>query len=229
MRASLALLVLSGCTGAEVFAPGNGAGSDAATEVVPPDAVAPDAGASVDGGVDAMANPVDAAVSCTPGITQLLGDRGFEAVDGSWQTSGGTIIFTEAQMPILAAAGSRAARFLGRNAANERLLQGVIVPAGTTSLVLRGELCFVTEEGGGPVDTLTIRLLDPANNPLDTFASLSNLDAGAICSWAPFTMALAAPHAGQPVQLEFHATADSATVTSFYFDSLRLDANVTCP
>jgi hypothetical protein len=229
MRGSLALLVLSGCVQAEIGGPGDQQSREhdaAVFAVVDGGADLTDSGGTTtDGGRDGV---VDAAVDCSPGLVQLLGDPGFDSADGSWTAQGGTIVFASGEIPIAPAAGARAARFLGQNNADQHLRQSVAVPAGTTSLVLSGQRCFVTDEPGGAADTLAIRLLDPAGGPLETLASLSNADAGATCSWQPFSLTSPAPHAGQTIQLDFHAASDSLRWTSFYLDSLRLDADVTC-
>jgi hypothetical protein len=226
-RGILALgALLVGC-GADI---GN-TGTDAAA--LPPGGDPPiDGGTGGSSPVDGASGPVvDAAGStdgCSAGTVQLLANPAFDEGATGWIEVAGPINFPEDQLPIAVHTGTRAA-WMGRaGPVDQRLSQTVTVPEGATSLTLRGMHCFVTERSLPDQDTVTIAVLDPDGDVLETPEVFANDDAGATCGWEPFQLAIG-DHPGEEIQLELRAVSDSAGLTSFYFDSLSLEATVDCP
>ncbi|RMH39366.1 MAG: hypothetical protein D6689_16745, partial [Deltaproteobacteria bacterium] len=171
--------------------------------------------------------PPDAA-PCTPVWHQLLANPGFDSGRVAWVELGGTPITEAASMPIAPHAGGWAAWLAGYNGANERLVQAVDVPADAAALRLRGFRCYVTADTDGAGDAIEIRLLSAGGAPLETLERTTNAGIGTVCSWTSFELAAAAPHAGERIQLDWSATTDGAYPTSFFVDSLALEA-LACP
>jgi hypothetical protein len=102
------------------------------------------------------------------------------------------------------------------------------VPAGTTMLVVRGQYEVRTGETGGTIyDTGNVELLNSSGGLLQGVLSLSN--AAPTTVWTPFQLTFSSPHPGQVVRLRFRSSNDFSNETSFYFDSIALEATVTCP
>jgi hypothetical protein len=58
---------------------------------------------------------------------------------------------------------------------------------------------------------------------------LSVSDAGATSGWTSFSRTFTGSYAGQTVRIRLRSTNDSSSATSFYFDTLALQATVSCP
>ena len=112
----------------------------------------------------------------------------------------------------------------GLTSGSDSAVQTVTIPAGTTALVLRGKYDVRTSETGGVYDTAAVEMLSSADAVLETAMSLTNQ--GALTAWTNFTFTFATPHAGQTVKIRFRSTNDLSLETSFFFDSLALDATV---
>lgn len=197
------------------------------------DRAAPDASpVPADASPVADASPADAApapdAGCTPIWMDLLDDGSFDSGGAAWTTVGGTIVRTSASMPISAHTPDYAAWLVGANNADEQLYQAVDVPADASSLRLIGHACYVTEDTTGTDDALTYSLRTTAGATLETLASYSNADVPEVCSWTPFVLYATDAHAGQTVQLHLHGVSDGSYYTSFFVDSLRLEA-LACP
>lgn len=177
---------------------------------------------------DAPDVPVDA--GCTDTFTNLLVNADFEGGNVDWTetTNGGQTVIREDGngLPFSAEAGVWAALILGFNNAAITLSQTVTVPADATALRLSGYRCWVTDEGAGEFDTMTIELRDGAGAPLETLMAITNEDAGATCAWELFEITPSEIHAGEDIQLALDGVSDAATVTSFAFDTLALEAEV---
>lgn len=197
-------------------------------------------GLAVDGGelVDAAVvdGPIDAALDaavdagCTDEWISLLDNGDFEAGNAVWTetTNGGQMIIREvgAGLPFDPEGGTWGALILGFNNAVVELSQAATVPADATALRLVGFRCWVTEEGAGEFDLMSINLHDDTGAPLETLAAITNEDAAATCAWESFDMPAADPHAGAAITLVLEGTSDAATATSFAFDTLALEALV---
>ena len=191
--------------------------ADAPVDAAPPDAGPPDARPP-----DAMPD------ACVPAWTQLLANGAFDAGDSVWLSSGG-VITNASMMPIAPHSPSFAAWLAGYNGADEFLAQAVTVPAGATALRVRAHRCYVTSDTSGADDHFAIELRDASGTTvLESLASYTNLTVGTVCSWEIFTLPAAAAHAGETLRLHFHATTDGSFPTSFYVDSVLLQA-MTCP
>lgn len=95
----------------------------------------------------------------------------------------------------------------------------------TTSLKLTGYRWIDTAEPGGDYDHLYIQLhLTPGPNLLQTLATYSNQDANG--AWVAFTLPATATHAGQTIDLLLDSYNDFSNVTSFFLDTLALEAVV---
>lgn len=180
--------------------------------------------AAVDAGAAADA---DAGADAGPEAEQLLSNPGFDLGEVDWTQDGGTIIYNSADVAVRADSGDFVARLGWLLDAEESLSQTVAVPAEATALTLRAKRCFVTDETGpDPIDTLSIDLETPDGEVLEVLASYSNLDAQDVCDWSPIQLYAASVHAGETVTLVVHGAADGANVTSFYLDTLSLEARI---
>ena len=178
--------------------------------------------AGLDAG-DAIASPMDAG----PEAKQLLANPGFDLGAVDWTQDGGTIIYDSADVAVRPDSGHFVARLGWLLDSDERLGQSVVVPAEATALTLRAERCFVTDETGtDAIDQLSIDLDDADGAVLEVLANYSNLDAQNVCDWTPIQLDAASAHAGETVKLVVHGTSDGANVTSFYLDTLSLEARL---
>ncbi|MBK9032492.1 MAG: hypothetical protein IPL61_14480 [Myxococcales bacterium] len=113
----------------------------------------------------------------------------------------------------------------GFTSASDAVEQTVTIPASTTQLVLRGKYAVATGETGTTVyDTGAIELLTTGGAVLETPQALTNVTVQA--AFTPFSFIFATPHAGQTVRLRFRSTNDLSLESSFFWDSLALDATV---
>ena len=204
---------------------------------------APPSDAPADAPVDAPAPPVDASPpdaarpdarpdappdACVATWTPLLSNAAFDLGDTQWLSSG-SVITDASMMPIAPQSPSYAAWLAGYNGADEYLAQTVTVPGGATALRLRTYRCFVTSDVSGADDHLSIELRDASGaTVLETLGSYSNLDVGTVCSWGTLVLHAASAHAGESIRLHFHATTDALYPTSYYVDTLALEARA-CP
>lgn len=108
------------------------------------------------------------------------------------------------------------------------LYQDVVVPAGTTSLVLTGVYEVRTGETSSTIayDTASIALTQPNGTPIVTVNSFSNLTA--TTTWTAINFTVPQNLSGQTVRLRMTSTGDSSNASSFYFDTLALTATH-CP
>lgn len=195
----------------------------------------PDEMGAVDGGdeVDAAAPALDAtpAEQCVQGTFELLDNPGFDDGAVAWEESVGPIIYPDEQIPITPHGGSRAA-WLGRSGtADQKLTQAIELPLGIASLQFKAQTCLVTgeEDAAGAIDTLRITVRDDQGAPIALLAGYSNLDAGSVCNWASVDVAFAEAMTAQPAVMELRAISAAGGLTSFYFDTLSLEATTTCP
>jgi hypothetical protein len=192
--------------------------------VAPPDAGATDAGATDAQGPDAAPPAPDA---CVPDWIELLANPGLDSGAAPWLQVG-AVIAADADIPITPQAGGHAGRLAGANNESDELWQMVTVPAGATQLRLRVYECFVTSDTVGADDTFTAQIRDATGAPLETVRSATNLDAPAVCAWQLSEWPVAGAYAGQTIQLHLRGTSDALYPTSFYVDTLSLEA-LACP
>ena len=241
-KAIAAIALCAACasarTGGEVDA-GGGDLIDAADplDADPLDAAAPDAAAIDAPPIDAAASdarivapidaqpPIDAAIdapACTPTWHELLGNGNFDNAVVPWtQTS--VILRTAAMMPFAPQAGTHAALFGASNNANDVLVQTVAIPAGATSVRVRGFQCHVTEDPISDTDTFAVTLETPAGNVLETLLDITNSDVAPVCLWLPFTWTATSGHPGQTIVLRLRGRTNLAFLTRFAVDTLSLE------
>lgn len=223
--AGLALAALAGCGGvSESGPPRDGSpGTDARP------------GQETDG---STRPPVDAQPpgQCEEGVTQLLANPGFDEANPeenavAWDEVGGFITYPESQLGGFEVHSPTRAAWIGKvGEPDQKLSQTVTVPPMTTSLALSFYFCFATDRSDEMMfDKVTISLLDAGGAPIEVLDTYTNQEAGSSCSWAPRTRTVDDPHAGEELTLEFHGQSDESTLTSFFFDTLSLDATGPCP
>jgi hypothetical protein len=188
----------------------------------------PDAAAGTDAGSDLDAIQTG---PCTRTWIDLLDNGSFDdgAVGWSSATNGGDIVREEgAGYPWSTHTGTWGALLLGFNDGAQQLMQTVTVPESATRLRLQAYRCYVTEEVMDAVfDTLSIELQSGAATR-ETLAEIDNTDAAATCNWRFLLAETDNPLAGETVELVFTAASDGASVTSFGFDTISLEA-LACP
>lgn len=172
---------------------------------------------------------------CEGGVFQLLTNPGFDEAE----LPNGAIGWTEVTVPVtypsdqimLEAQSPDRAAWLGDvTRPEQRLFQKVAVPAEAVALSLTLYRCFVTAESPGEqFDEVTISLLDSGGGLLEELTRYTNQDASETCGWEKVELLADNPHAGEDITLEFHGQSDGATLTSFFFDTLELNATAPCP
>jgi hypothetical protein len=175
------------------------------------------------------ARVVDAPPGCTTMILQLLNNPAFDAnpVGTGW-----TETLIDPMYPLITPddgvpehTAPNKAWLGGFETGTDELRQDVVVPVGTTALVLRGQVDIRTDEFlGGPFDIATVALTTTGGAVLETVLNVSDVDA--TTSWTPFQRIFGQPYAGQTVRVRVRSTNDGSYATSFYFDSLALEATV---
>ena len=243
---ALGLAALAACASGEAPGTGDpdapgGPGVDAPVDVDAPPS--PPGDASV---VDAPATPVDAPTTpidaappidaplppvdggCTPTTTERLLNPAFDATPIA---TGWTETRIDPDEALIRADGvaehsaPNAAWMGGLTSGTDILHQDVMIPAGTTALVLRGQYQVRTSEFfPGDFDRGYVELTDTAGTVLETVMQVN--DSGATTAWTPFMRQFTNPRAGQTVRIRIRSTNDSSGTTSFYFDSLSLQATV---
>ncbi len=117
--------------------------------------------------------------------------------------------------------------FGGLASSDDRLSQSIAIPAGATKLTFSLDYAIVTGKTGlTETDTFDAELL--AGTQVISLAHLSNVNA--TDTWTPVSMPLPATLAGQTVTLQLRGVtnANNNRITSFYVDTLSLQA-VACP
>ena len=193
---------------------GDGAGADGGTG-----GGGADSGSGADGGSD----------SCVEGWMELLVNPHFDqGPDVGWTSTGADIIQREADMPIHVDSGEYAAWFGGKNELDANLAQPISVPDGASDLRLSARTCFVTAETAGTPDRVELILRDGGGAVVGTLTDFTNQDAGGICNWGNLQVSSSPAHAGQDLTFEIHVTTNATNHTSFYFDTLSLEALNEC-
>ena len=227
-------LAAAACATAEP--PGSGGGTDArrtdariATDGSVIDGPAIDAGVVVDARPIDAAIPIDGATMCTPVVVQRLINPAFD--NAPLGTGWVQTLIDPLYPPITPDDGvpehtaPNKAWMGGLLSGDDEIRQDVMIPAGTTRLVLRGVYDVRTDEFfAGVYDTSTVQLTTTANAVLDTVLSLN--DDGGTAAWTPFQRIFAQPFAGQTVRVLIRSHNDETDASSFFYDSLALEATV---
>jgi hypothetical protein len=163
---------------------------------------------------------------------ELLGNPSFDDGDTVWTSQSPASITTpiinldDGTFDVAAQSPSYFAWLGGYDRANDVLSQSVTIPASTSSLTLSFYFAVFTAETttGSEFDTMNVALVTPQQTY--QLAHFSNLSA--ISSWTRFTTVVPSTLAGQTATLRFKATTDGSLATSFYVDTVSLQA-VACP
>jgi hypothetical protein len=218
-RRILALAVLSACAEAGVAlekpdAPPSTGGADASVDS--PTSVATDAA-------------VDAPPACTPMTINLLQNANFEATPlatGWTETryNNEPIVRTDG----IAGQSPTTKAWLGGvtgAAAADALHQDILVPASTTALVLTGFYEVRTGETGATIyDTGSIDLVSTTGTMIEPIQAFTN--ATPTTTWTAINKTFTANVKGTTVRLRMRSTNDILNATSFYFDTMVLNATV---
>jgi hypothetical protein len=177
------------------------------------------------------ARPLDAYV-CTTHVTQLLGNPTFDlAAAAPWVqvnidnafpviTADG---FASQSAPNKAWMGGFAGTDIGAATATDQLYQDVMVPAGTSSLVLTMQYASGTTETGTTVnDRADVSLVKTDGTPLENVISLTNV--GTVGTWTPASKTFTGNYSGQTVRLRFTSTNSASNHSNFFFDTIALTA-----
>ena len=105
----------------------------------------------------------------------------------------------------------------------------VVVPAGTATLTVRGQYWVATDESPGSTvyDDSQVELLNSSGGLLQTVLTVSNV--GPTTGWTPFQVVFGSSYAGQTVRLRFRSANDFSLPSSFFYDSIALEATTACP
>jgi hypothetical protein len=238
LRRSVIAATLAAAAGACATAepPGSGGGPDARPPVDArnSDARNPDA-SLIDGPLPTDARPIDARVpdaaidagpTCTTMVLQRLVNPAFDAVPIG---TGWTEVRIDPTAALITNEGAvqsapNSAWMGGFETGSDELRQDVIIPLGTTQLVLRGYYGVATDEIFGPFDFSELALTTPANVILESAILLDDTDAGG--SWMSFQKVFNGNYSGQTVRVRIRSSNDGSLATSFFYDTLALDATV---
>lgn len=250
MRALVAVLLVGCASGRSNVAPGDGDINefldgtiegeldaaidakpiDAMVDATPIDAAPPDAAPPDAAPPDAA--PPDA-YQCTVMTRQLLLNPVFDLtpravnwteqnIDNAYPVITDQDGVVEHSAPYKAWMGGFVAPTIG-GSVSDGLYQDVMVPAGTTMLVLTGYYEVRTGESGATVyDTAQVALTQTNGTPIETALSLSN--ATPTTAWTAFSKTFTPNLSGQTVRLRFTSSNDDSFATSFYYDTLALTA-----
>ena len=161
---------------------------------------------------------------------QLLDNPSFDDGDTVWtsQSSALTPIINldDGTFDVAAQSPGYFAWLGGYNNADDVLSQTLTVPAAASSLTLSFYYQIITSEStsGSEFDTMDVTLVAPGQ----TYQLGHFSDNSAVGSWTRFSTVVPATLAGQTVTLRFEAVTDISFVTSFYVDTVSMQA-VACP
>jgi hypothetical protein len=185
-------------------------------------------GGMPDGGKEAHdAGPPDGR-GCTLQKVNLLANPGFDQGNVSWSQSSnpaGDQVIVNSGSNVQPQSGNYLVWLGGMTSQQEEIEQTVAVPSDAIGLSVRGMIWIVTGENGVTfADSSNIELQDAlTNNVLRTYSNLE-----ATTGWTAFEYGFAtgALEAGKSVTLRLTANNSAANPTSFYYDSLALEATV---
>ncbi len=165
--------------------------------------------------------------ACVPTPTELLQNPSFDLDPmGTMWTESATDLVTD-QDGVAEQSAPYKAWLGGLTSSSDTLYQDVTVPASTTSLVLTGFYWVATGESGSTVyDHGTIKLTQTNGTQIESVMALTNVSK--TTTWTAINHTFTNLSAGQTVRLSFASDNDSTLPTSFYFDTLSLQATA-CP
>lgn len=184
------------------------------------------------GGGDSSIGGTDAA--CTVMTTNLLANGNFDAGGTGWTVtpilSGDPMINTQAadSGPVGAQSPTYRAWMGGVEQApstnKDAIYQDVAIPASTTALVFNGYYEVRSADSDTTAyDKADVELVaTTGTTQLELIKHLDNK--GKTTSWQTFTKTIAATVAGTTVRLKFSSAGDGLYATSFFYDSVALNA-----
>jgi hypothetical protein len=161
-------------------------------------------------------------------------NRAFEGGETGWTTSvaGGfrTVYAANGSganntPEIAAQSPANLAWLAGYNRADDILSQGILLPADAASMTLTFFYAIFTREvSAAENDVMDVQLLTGTQT-----VSLGHFsDNNPVGTWTRFSAPLPTSLAGQTVTLQFHDTTNATLLTSFYVDTVSVQA-VVCP
>lgn len=112
---------------------------------------------------------------------------------------------------------------------NSTIYQSVAIPSAATSASLNFWMRVTTSEVlTTAFDYLYVEVRNSSGSVLSTVATYSNRTASAT-GWNNYAVTLPSSYAGQTIQIAFHGTTDSNTVTVFRIDDVSLTVSVPSP
>jgi hypothetical protein len=165
---------------------------------------------------------------------ELLTNRAFEGGETGWMVSvagGFPLVYAadgsgDDNTPEIAAQSSRnLAWFAGYNRADDILSQSVVLPANAGAMSISFYYAIFTREVSPTEnDVMDVQLI--AGTQTISLAHLTDNDP--VDTWTSFTAPLPTGLAGSTVTLQFHVTTNPSLLTSFYVDTVSVQA-VVCP
>lgn len=175
------------------------------------------------------AEDIDSGLGTGCEVKELLSNGNFDAgADTGWIWESMYDVITPAsELPVPAHSQEYAAWLGGVDTLSERLFQTVTVPVNTRDLEISGYRWIDTGESGDQAeDTLSVSLHDGAGEMLEKLVSWSNLDRDE--DWTRFAEVAGESYAGKILQLQLESFNGSSLTTSFFIDTLAVQARV-CP
>ena len=166
----------------------------------------------------------------------LLVNGDFDDGAVGWQANATDIIFddTDIAPTIYADSGGYFAWLGGLPSSMRNISQELAIPAGATSLRLKGKYSVATETESGPVeDTFKIELYNSAGMLVSTPLMLTNttwtIGGDDVFQWSDLDVTITTQAiAGQRAKLRLGSVNDGQNNTNFLFDSLSLRSSA-CP
>lgn len=213
----LLVLIVSGCASAGSTErsgelPDAGTGTDSGTSLTDSGAGAPDSG-------------------CAMTTRNLLANGNFDMGATGWTAmpiDSAYPIITDGATGVAAQSPTYRAWMGGfeeaPSANKDALYQDVMVPATTTALAFAGYYEVRSAETSTTMayDTAVVELASTADARLEVMKELDNK--GKTTAWTQMTKTIAANLAGQTVRVKLSSAGDGLYATSFYFDTLELNA-----
>jgi hypothetical protein len=165
---------------------------------------------------------------CTLQKVNLLSNPGFDLGNVDWIQSSnppGDQVIVMSSPSVTPQAGLYMVWLGGATSQEESIEQTVAVPGDAVAIDVHGMVWIRTDETGVTLaDSSNIELQDPlTNNVLRTY---TNLDATTGWTSFEYTLATGALQAGKTLTLRLTSTNSAQYATSFYYDSLALEATV---
>ena len=186
--------------------------------------------AKIDGQMTGGEAGIDTPGPCTPMMVNLLTNGNFETMPlatGWTETRIQNEPIVRTDGTIVAQSGTVRAWLGGVTgaAATDALVQDFMVPASATNIGITGFYDVRTGETGATVyDTGKIELLTTGGTVLEAIQSFSN--ATPTTAWTAINKTFTSNIAGMTVRLRMTTTNDIINATSFYFDTLAVNATV---